>query len=171
MNIVRRVGWRLGPGVVAALTVFGVATGLGVTKAVGCVTALPWVLGPSAAASSPWSNPLNVLLSAVMLAFACIAAVTRRQLALILMGVEFVGFVLFLFFLRGGYAVGFTGLPIPQVVEYDAVSVAVRVGVLGLLALGQHPNRRLLFRVAIVGAGAALVIVGMKAALHPLPTW
>jgi len=40
--------WRLGPGVVAALTVFGVATGLGVTKAVGCVTALPWVLEPSA---------------------------------------------------------------------------------------------------------------------------
>lgn len=84
-----------------------------------------------------------------MSAFACIAAVTRRQLALILMGVEFVGFVLFLFFLRGGYAVGYTGTPISQVVQYDAVSVAVRVSVLGLLALGQHPNRRLLRELAL----------------------
>jgi hypothetical protein len=55
--------------------------------------------------------------------------------------------------------------------QYDALSVAVRVGVLGLLAFRQHPNRRLLYRVALVGAGAALVIVGMKAALHPLPAW
>jgi hypothetical protein len=163
--------WRLGPGIVATLTLFGITTGLGVTKAVGCVTPRPWVLEPFAAASSPWSNPLNVLLSAVMLAFACMAVVTRRQIALGLMSVEFAGFVLFLFLLRGGYSVGILGTPIWQVVQYDALSVVVRVGVLGLLAFGQHPNRRFLFRVALAGAGAALVIVGMKAALHPLPTW
>jgi hypothetical protein len=106
-----------------------------------------------------------------MLALACMAAVTRRRIALILMAIEFAGFVLYLFLLRGGYAVGFAGTPLRQVMQFDALSVAVRVGVLGLLAFDRHPNRRLLFRVALIGAGAALVIVGMKAALHPLPTW
>jgi hypothetical protein len=157
--------------VVAALTIFGIATGLGVTKAVGCVTARPWVLAPFAARSSPWVNPQNVLLAAAMLAFAGLATVTSRQIALILMSVEFAGFVVFLFLLRGGYAVGFSGTPLREVMQYDGLSVAVRVSVLGLLAFGQHPNRRLLLRVVLVGAGAALVIVGMKAALHPLPTW
>jgi hypothetical protein len=114
---------------------------------------------------------VNVILSAVIVTFACIAAVTRRQLALILMGVEFAGFVLYLFLLRGGYAVGVVGTPLRQVMQFDALSVAVRVGVLGLLAFGQHPNRRILFKVALIGASVALVIVGMKAALHPLPTW
>jgi hypothetical protein len=163
--------WRLGPGLVAASTFIGIATGLGVTKAAGCVTARPWVLEPFAVASSPWSNPFNVLLAVVMLAFACMAAVTSRRIALCLMSIEFAGFVLFLFLFRGGYAVGIAGTPIRQVMQFDALGVAVRVGVLGLLVFGQRPNRRLLFRVALVGAGAALVIVGMKVALHPLPTW
>lgn|GEM_PF-3132805 len=166
-----RPSWRIGPGVVALLTLLGIATGLGVTRAVGCVTEMPWVLRPFAAPSAPWSTPVNVLLSAVMVAFACMAVVTRRQIALILMAIEFAGFVLYLFLLRGGYAVGFAGTPLRQVMQFDALSVAVRVGVLGLLAFGQHPNRRLLFRVALISASAALVIVGMKAALHPLPTW
>ncbi len=106
-----------------------------------------------------------------MVAFACLAAMARKRIALILMGVEFAGFVLYLFLLRGGYAVGIIGAPLRQVMQFDALSVAARVGVLGLLAFGQHPNRRLLFRVALLGAGAALVIVGMKAALQPLPVW
>lgn len=161
--------WRAGPGVVAALTVFGIATGLGVTTAVGCTTPRPWVLAPFAADSAPWTNPLNCLLAAVLLAIACLATVTRRRIALGLMGIEFAGFVLFLFFLRGGYAVGIVGAPLFQVVQYDALSVAVRVSMLGLLVFGPHLNRRRAFTVSVAGVAFALVIVAMKAALHPLP--
>ena len=96
--------WRIGPGVVGTLILIGVATGLGVTRAVGCVSDLPWVVdsGPFPAAP-PWSDaPLNVTLSAVFLAFACTAAMSTRRIALGLMAVESVGFLVFLFLLRGG---------------------------------------------------------------------
>lgn len=163
--------WRLGPGLIGALVVIGVATGLGVTTAVGCVSELPWVVahGPFPYAFA-WSDPpLTVTLSAVFLAFACTSAVSTRQIALGLLAVELVGFVIFLLFLRGGYAVGISGTPISQVVQYDALSVAGRVVNLGLLAFGKHPNRRLLTKVAIIGVCAAVLIVATKAALFPLP--
>jgi hypothetical protein len=155
--------WRVGPGLVGALVVIGVATGRGVTTAVGCVLEPPWVV-----AHGPFP-PLNVTLSAVFLAFACAAAVSTRQFALGLMAVEFAGFVTFLFFLRGGYAVGISGTPMSQVVQYDVLGVAGRVGSLGLLAFGKHPDRRLLIKVALIGVCAALLIVATKAALFPLP--
>ena len=163
--------WRLGPGLIGALTVMGVATGLGVTTAVGCVSELPWVVTDRPFPDTfAWSaSPLNVTLSAVFLAFACTSVVSTRQIALGLMAVEFAGFVTFLFLLRGGYAVGYAGTPISQVVQYDALSVAVRVVNLGLLAFGKHPNRRLLIRVALIGVCAALLIVVTKAAFFPLP--
>lgn len=165
--------WRAGPGVVAALILIGIATGLGVTRAVGCVYE---PLGPGdglfAFVAALWIDPpLNVLLSAAMLVLACTSVVTSRQVALVLMSVEFIGFVLFLLLLKGGYAVGFIGTPMPQVVEYDALSVTVRIGVLGLLAFGQHPDRRFFFKVGLTGAGAALVIVGLKVALFRIPAW
>jgi hypothetical protein len=164
--------WRAGPGLVAALTVFGIVTGLGVTEAVGCTGSRPWILAPFTLAASPWwTNPLNCLVSAALLAVVCMATVTRRQVALCLMGIEFAGFVLFLFFLRGGYAVGIIGTPLLPVVQYDALSVAVRVGALGLLVFGQSPSRRRLFTVSVVGVAAALVIVALKATVHPHPIW
>jgi hypothetical protein len=157
--------WRAGPGFVAALTFLGIATGLGVTTAVGCTSGAPWTLGDAS-----WSNlPLNVLMSAGMLALACTAAVISRPLARFVMGIEFAGFLLYLFFLRGGYAVGYAGTPMRGVLQYDALSVAVRISVLGLLISGQSPNRRQLFKMALFGFGLALVIVGMKAALFRLP--
>ncbi|MFL6232121.1 MAG: hypothetical protein ACJ76N_03225 [Thermoanaerobaculia bacterium] len=152
--------WRAGPGAVAVLTIIGIVTGLGITRAVGCVIQPPWI-------DAPW----NILLSMVMLTFAGISVVTNRQIARVLMSVEFVGFVLFLLFLRGGYAVGISAAPSSRVMEYDALSVAVRISVLGLLFLGRSPSRRFLFSVALVSVGAALVIVGVKAALFRLPTW
>jgi hypothetical protein len=163
--------WRAGPGVVAALTFLGIATGFGITTAVGCVLEAPWSLGDAPFAfASAWSHlPLNVLLSAGMLALACTSVVISRPLALILMAIEFVGFLLYLFFLKGGYAVGFAGTPTRGVLQYDALSVAVRISVLGLLGSGQSPNRRQVFKVALLGFGLALVIVGVKAALFRLP--
>src|SRR5262245_2845193 len=98
--------WRAGPGVVAVLTLVGVVTGLRITRAVGCIIVPPWT-----------DASLNIFLSAVMLTFACTSVVTRRQVARVLMSVEFVGFVLFLFFLRGGYAIGYAAAPSSHVVE------------------------------------------------------
>jgi hypothetical protein len=152
--------WRAGPGVVAALTLIGIVTGLGTTRAVGCVIVSPWI-----------NARLNILLSVVMLMFACMSVVISRRIALNLMALEFAGFVLLLFFLRGGYAVGFSGAPSPHVVEYDALSVAVRIGVLGLLFSDRHPSRRVVFTVALLGIGAALAIVRVKATLFRLPIW
>jgi hypothetical protein len=162
--------WRIGPIVVGALIVIGVVTELGVTRAVGCVSELPWVVDFRSVPT--WSHAsLNVALSAVLFVFACTAAVSTRPIALGLMAVESVSFVLFLFLLRGGYAVGYSGAPILQVVQYDVLSVAGRVGVLGLLAFGKHPSSRLLIKVALLGVGAALLVVGIKAALFRIPAW
>jgi len=152
--------WRVGPGVVAALTVTGIVTGLGITRAVGCIIRPPWFHAQG-----------NVLLSIVMLTFAAMSVVTSQRIARVLMSVEFAGFLLFLFFLRGGYAIGFAAAPSSRVVEYDALSVAVRIGVLGLLFFGGHPSRRLFFKMALLSAGAALAIVWVKAALFSSPTW
>ena len=171
MLVPQKEVWRFGPGLVGVLVVFGAVTGLGVTTAVGCVTNLPWVLanGPPPYAP-PWHEaPLNVTLSAVFLAFACTAVASTRQIALGLMAAEFVGFVAFLFLLRGGYAVGYAGTLIPQVVDYDILSTAARAGGLGLLVCGEHLNRRRLIRVGLMGIGVALLIVAAKAALFPLP--
>jgi hypothetical protein len=152
--------WRAGPGVVAALTAIGIVTGLGVTTAGGCIIRPPW-----------FNAQVNILLSLVMLAFASISAVTSRRVARVVMSIEFVGFVLFLFLLKGGYAIGYAGTPSSDVVEFDAVSVAVRISVLGLLFFGRAPSRRLFFRVALISAGAALVIVGVKATLFRYANW
>jgi hypothetical protein len=165
--------WRIGPGLVGALQLVGIVTGLGVTRAVGCTAELPWVVlrGPFESAP-PWSqDPLNVALSAVLLAFECLAALSSRRIALGLMTVELLGFVAFLFFLKGGYAVGYAGTAIPQVMEYDALSLAIRVASLGLLAYGKEPDRRRLSRVALLGFGAAFLIVAVKAAAFPMPAW
>jgi hypothetical protein len=79
---------------------------------------------PSAFAWTP--PPLNVTLSAFFLAFACAAALSTRQMALGLMAVELVGFLAYLFLLRGGYAVGISGTPSLHVVQFDILSVAGR---------------------------------------------
>jgi hypothetical protein len=165
--------WRIGPAVVGVLILVGVATGLGITKAVGCVSELPWVVAPGSFGSAPpWSSaPLNVGLSAVFVAFACTAAVSTRRIALGLMTVEFVGFVAFLLLLRGGYAVGIAGAPITQVVLYDALTVAGQAGCLGLLAFGREADERMRVRVVGIGVGAALLIVTAKAAFFPFPAW
>jgi hypothetical protein len=156
----RKDFWRLGPAVVGIFILVGVATGLGITKAVGCVSELPWS-----------SALFNVILSAVFLAFACTAAVSTRRIALGLMAVEFVGFVAFLLLLRGGYAVGIAGAPITQVVLYDALAVAGRAGCLGLLAFGRKPDGRMRVSVVGIGVGAALLVVTVKAAFFPFPAW
>lgn len=162
--------WRVGPGLVAALTALGIATGLGVTTAVGCTSPRPWMLAPLSF-GAPWSDPLNCLLAIQLVGVACLAMVTSRRIALRLMGAEFAGFLLFLYYLRGGYAVGIIGAPLQQVVQFDALSVVVRVSVLGLLAFKEPLSRRLPFKVAVVGAGIAmaLTIVATKATLHPIP--
>src|SRR5262245_61624894 len=114
MELPREHGWRSGPGVVALVTGMGIATGLGITRAAGC-THPPWT-----------SAELNLLLPAVSCVLAGISVATPRPIAARLMALEFVCFLFFFLLLRGGYAVGYAGRPVPEVLLFDLVSASCR---------------------------------------------
>lgn len=164
--------WRIGPGVIALLTGVGIVTGLGVTRASSCdLSFSPWIL--TGLARPPWmTSELNVLLAIGLLALACIAIATPRPIAAMLMGLEFVGFLIFFLLLRGGYTVGYAGVPIPEVVQFDIVSAGCQGGVLAFLALGDNPRRDRRIRMAVVaGALCAFVVVGVKLIWFRHPRW
>jgi hypothetical protein len=173
---IRNVAWRIGPTVIVGLTALGVLTGVQLTDAAGCQFVLtPWILElwPPVVASTPQSvASVNTVVSGLLISLAALALAVPRKSAEKVLVAEFTCFVLYLFVLKGGYAVGFSGAPDPRVLWYDALALQVRLLVIAVLAsqrLGvssRFRNRAALLGTTILGSTTLLVI---KLAMFPFP--
>src|SRR2546422_8987195 len=137
--IVSKNSWRLGPVFIAGVTMVGIASGLQLTDAAGCELAeVPWILQlwpPVFVAPSAGAAPLNTILSGLLVCMLLAAAIVPQKVAQKVLGAEFVGFVLYLFLLKGGYAIGFSGAPDVRVIWYDTLALEGRLLVFAMLLL------------------------------------
>jgi hypothetical protein len=151
--------WRAAPGLVALVSAAGIMTGLGITRAAGCTH--PW-----------WTDAgHNLALPIVSLILSCVSIATTRTNAFRLMSLELLVFGSFFLLLRGGYAVGFGGGPEPEVVQFDRVAAAFRVGVLALLACDENLRWSRKTVAIVVGVLCGLLLVSLKLSFFPSPRW
>jgi hypothetical protein len=170
------MGWRVGPAAIVGLTAVGMLSGVQLTDAAGCEAALmPWMieLWPPVVTSTPQTvASVNTILSSILILLAGLALFAPRETAEKLLVAELVGFVLYLFVMKGGYAVGFSGEADARVFWYDAVAVEVRLLVIATLLSPRfrlHPSLltgAACLAVTVLGSIALMII---KRTMFPFP--
>jgi hypothetical protein len=168
--------WRLGPMGIVGLTALGVITGVQLTDAAGCeispMSMVPWLWQPVWTSTPQTAASVNSVVSGLLISLAALAAASPRKIAEKALVGEFLCFLLYLFVLKGGYAIGFAGQADSMVLWYDGLALEIRLLVIAVLfshRLGICP--RLLHHAAVfVATGlGAITLLTIKRAMFPFP--
>ena len=168
--------WRLGPMGIVGLTVLGVISGLQLTDAAGCeispIAMVSWLWRPVWTSTPQTAGSVNSVVSGLLILLAALAAAAPRKLAEKALVGEFLCFLLYLFVLKGGYAVGFAGQADTMVLWYDGLALEIRLLVIAVLFRHRLASRpRLLHHAALFAATGlgAITLLTIKQAMFPFP--